>query len=136
MKRGWWGRLVAVAVISGGSATGLVAPGTVAQRPATRLAAQAVDSSDLRAMSGLAPDSALLFNGWGLTPAGRHVTTTDLPLKLVLSPDGKTLAAVHGGYNEEGLTLIDVERGSVSQFLPLKSAWNGVAFSADGHTIW
>src|SRR5207249_4876714 len=81
-------------------------------------------------------DSALLFNGWGLSPAGQHVRTTDLPLKMVLSPDGRTLAEVHGGFNQEGLTLIDVASRAVTQFSLLKSAWNGVAFSRDGGTIF
>ena len=36
----------------------------------------------------------LLFNGWKLTPAGRHVGVNALPLKMAISPDGKTLAAV------------------------------------------
>jgi YVTN family beta-propeller protein len=136
MANGVLRRLMAMAVVGGGAAMALVGPRLGAQRPATRLVSESVDSSDVRGMAGLRPDGALLFNGWGLSPAGRHVGTTDLPLKMTLSPDGRTLAAVHGGFNEEGLTLIDAAKGDVTQFLPLKSAWNGVAFSADGGTIW
>jgi hypothetical protein len=48
----------------------------------------------------------LLFNGWKLSPAGRHVGVNSMPLKMVLSPDGKTLAAVCSG-QWNGIALID-----------------------------
>src|SRR4051812_6848441 len=136
LRRGWWERLIAGTVVMGAVVTALSATRLGAQRPATRLAEQSVGSSDVRDTAGLSPGSALLFNGWGISPAGRHVSTTDLPLKMTLSPDGRFLAVVHGGFNEEGLTLVDTTGVVVSQFLPIKSAWNGVAFSADGATIW
>jgi hypothetical protein len=37
-----------------------------------------------------------------MTPAGEHVTISDMPLKLIVSPDGKFLLAVSGGYNNTG----------------------------------
>src|SRR5437016_242830 len=72
-----------------------------------------------------------LFNGWGLSPAGRQARVSDLPLKMVLSPDGRTLAFVCSGLNP-ALALIDVKGQAVTQILPLERSFNGVAFGADG----
>ena len=44
-----------------------------ARRGGARLASEAVGSAELRTLEGLHPSDTLLFNGWGVTPAGRHV---------------------------------------------------------------
>src|SRR5437763_2659761 len=82
------------------------------------------------------PGDNLLFNGWAVTPSGQPVKTSDLALKMVVAPDKKRLAAVSGGYNDQGLTLIDLAEKRVTQFLPMAEAWNGLAFSNDGHRIF
>jgi YVTN family beta-propeller protein len=91
-----------------------------------------VNSPEVRTRAGLRPDEHLLFNGWGVTPAGEQVSTTDLALKLVVAPDGKRLFAVHGGFNQHGVTVFDIATKKETQFLPLKKSWNGLAFSRDG----
>ena len=91
-----------------------------------------VNSPQLRARPGLQPNAQLLFNGWGVTPAGEHVPMSDLALKLVVAPDGKRLLAAHGGFNQHGLTLFDIASHKQTQFLPLSRSWNGLVFSADG----
>jgi YVTN family beta-propeller protein len=95
-----------------------------------------VNDPSLRAQQGLHPDGSLLFNGWGVTPAGEHTTISDMPLKLVMAPDKKTLLASSGGYNNTGLTLLDIQTRKVTQFLPLPEVWNGLAFSADGPRVF
>src|SRR3954454_3459189 len=82
------------------------------------------------------PGENLLFNGWGVTPAGEQVRVAQLPLKMLVTPDGKRLAAVSGGYGEHGLTLLDMTNKRVTQFLPVTEAWNGLAFSRDGRRIF
>jgi YVTN family beta-propeller protein len=77
----------------------------------------------------------LLFNGWGVTPAGEHVPISDLALKLVVSPDKKMLLAASAGFNDTGLSLLDIASRRVTQFLPLARIWNGLAFSLDGRRI-
>ena len=81
---------------------------------------------------GLSPNANLLFNGWGVTPAGEHVPISDVALKFVITPDKKMLLAASGGFNDTGLTLFDMAGRRVSQFLPLPQVWNGLAFSKDG----
>jgi len=91
-----------------------------------------VNSPEVRKKAGLNPGDNLLFNGWGLTPAGRHVAVSDLALKMVIAPDKRALVAVHGGFNQHGVTLADVAGRKEAQFLPLAKAWNGLTFSGDG----
>lgn len=93
---------------------------------------EAVDSPEVRARSGMVPNTNMLFNGWGMTPAGEHVPTSDMPLKLLVAPDRKRLVAVHGGFGRHGVTIIDIATRKETQFLPLKTCWNGLAFSPDG----
>ena len=77
----------------------------------------------VRGRPGLRPDAHLLFNGWGITPAGTPVPISDLALKLVIAPDKKTVVAVSGGFRNPGLTLLDISGTRVTQFLPLAKAW-------------
>jgi YVTN family beta-propeller protein len=86
--------------------------------------------------AGQVPNSNLLFNGWGVTPAGQSVTVSDMPLKLLVSPDGTRLLASHGGFNNTGLTLLDTATRRVTQFLPLAHCWSGLAFSKNGRQIY
>ena len=44
---------------------------------------ESVDNADLRQRQGLHPDKNLLFNGWGVTPAGKQVMVSDLALKMI-----------------------------------------------------
>jgi len=76
-----------------------------------------------------------LFNGWKLTPAGRHVAINAMPQKMAIAPDGKTLAAVCAG-RWDGLALIDLKTETTKQWVPLDRSFNGLAFSADGKKIY
>ena len=62
-------------------------------------------------------------------PAGNM--TSDLPLKMIVSPDGKLLLAACG-YNNTGLAVLDMAAKKILQFFPLPQVWNGLAFSGDG----
>ena len=101
-----------------------------------RKPADSVNDAALRESPGLRPNENLLFNGWGITPAGEHVPLSDMPLKLIVSPDGKFLLAVSGGYNDTGLTILSTADKKVVQFVPLKKSWNGLAFSKDGKRVF
>jgi YVTN family beta-propeller protein len=97
-----------------------------------------------------------LFNGWTVTPAGSVIPldhleaavqdpafhkpaggmASDLPLKMIVSPDGKVLLAACAGYNNTGLAVIELASKKVVQFFPLPEVWNGLAFSADGKRVF
>ncbi len=59
-----------------------------------------------------------------------------MPLSMVLSPDGEHAALLLGGYREQGLQIVDVSTGVVTQTLRQPSAFIGVAFSPDGRSIY
>jgi YVTN family beta-propeller protein len=111
-----------------------LAAGAPQQGPA-RNPGEDVNSARVREAQGLRPSENLLFNGWGLTPAGEQVPISDLALKLVVSPDKKMLLAACAGFNDTGLTLVDVTSRRVTQFLPLQKIWTGLVFSLDGRRI-
>ncbi len=100
-----------------------------------RQPADNVNDAAVRETPGLRPNENLLFNGWGITPAGEHVTVSDMPLKLIVSPDGKFLLAVSGGYNNTGLTILNTAEKRLVQFVHLKQSWNGLAFTKDGKRL-
>ena len=118
------------------SLTAMLPGGLAVNGQQVRQPDEEVDSSALRVRPGLRPNANLLFNGWGMTPAGEHVPTSDLALKLVVAPDKQKLVGVHGGFNRHGVTLMDIATRKETQFLPLVKSWNGLAFSADGRQFF
>lgn len=77
-----------------------------------------------------------LHSGWKISPAGKHETTGDMLLGCALSPDGRMLAVTNVGYAEHMLHIVDTSNGRIGQSLPLGRAWNGVAWSPDGTSIY
>jgi YVTN family beta-propeller protein len=78
-----------------------------------------------------------LPNGWRITPAGKTIATIeDLVLNTVVSPDGKIIVATHSGYLPHGIDVIDVKTRKLVQEIPLKTTWLGLAWSADGRTLY
>ncbi len=89
------------------------------------------------ARPGPIPGGFDLPNGWRITPAGKAVADlNDLVLKLSPSPDGRVIAAVNSGYLPHGLSLIDARSHKVVQSIRLKSTWLGLAWAADGKTLY
>src|SRR5258706_11872235 len=90
-------------------------------------------------LPGRKADHTLLPNGWRITPAGQHVVTGDLPLRMMLTPDRKHVLVATNGYNEQGLTLLDSATGAVQDRLPLWQSFQGldaVAASATTATVY
>ena len=106
-------------------------PGT-----SVRQAGEDVDSASVRSRPGLAPSAALLFNGWGVTPAGTHVPSGDMALRMVIAPDKKAVLAVSAGYNKQGVTVVTLDEPRTSEFFSLKESFNGLAFSPDGQHFY
>src|SRR5262249_41934506 len=77
----------------------------------------------------------MLFSGWKLTPAGRHVAINPMPLKLAISHDGQTLAAVCSG-RFTGVAVLDLKTEQARQWIPLDRTFNGLAFSNDGKHLY
>src|SRR5574340_1187935 len=78
----------------------------------------------------------LLPNGWRLAPAGRHFGIGDLPLGMLLSPDGRYLIVTNNGWSKPTLTIFDLDTEVVRQKQPLDHAWLGLAFHPDGRRLY
>jgi YVTN family beta-propeller protein len=85
---------------------------------------------------GSSPDGYLLPTGWRLTPLGQAVATEDMILKMLPTPDGLAAVATLGGYNANGLAVVDAEQGKLRQFVQLPSAWLGLAWDAAGSRLF
>jgi len=57
----------------------------------------------------LGKGETLLPNGWRIAPAGRHVMVGDLPLGMLVSPDGRWAIVTNNGYAKPTLTVVDLE---------------------------
>jgi YVTN family beta-propeller protein len=87
---------------------------------------------------GRQPDGSFLIpTGQRLTPAGKHIEVNDRPLGMVLSPDGSRLAVVTGSnFAPRALHIIDAASTRVLHSLPVGDSFVGVAFSADGRSLY
>ena len=74
-----------------------------------------------------ATDGTTLPNGWKVTPAGRHIRLPgDLPLRMVVTDDGKRLLVNTGGWHDHGVTAINLESEKVMQSVDLGKNWDGM----------
>ncbi len=87
---------------------------------------------------GPQPDGSFIVpTGQTITPAGAHIEVADRPLGMALSPDGNLLAVVTGSnFASRRIHLIDVRAGSIAQSIAIGDSFVGVAFSADGQTLY
>src|SRR5438105_5043480 len=65
----------------------------------------------------------LLPNGWTITPVGKHVPLTDLPLNIVPLPDGKHALVATSGFNNHQLSLIDLTTATVLDQQTVRQSW-------------
>ena len=78
-----------------------------------------------------------LPNGWRITPAGKAIATTgDLVLNMVVSPDDRIVVSSNAGYLPHGIDVFDIRTQKQIQHIELKTTWFGMAWSADGHSLF
>jgi DNA-binding beta-propeller fold protein YncE len=85
-----------------------------------------------------ADGSIRLPNTWSIRPAGTQIELGDFPVNLALHPDRKWLAALHAGYGEHEIQMIDLSgaRPRVRSRVTLPQTFYGLAFSPDGKTLY
>jgi len=90
------------------------------------------------AWPGRQPGGAtLLPNGWRIAPAGKNVMMGDLPLNMVLSPDGRFIVITNNGWTKPTLDVFDTKNEAiVGRRMPLDNAWLGLAWSSDGKRLY
>jgi DNA-binding beta-propeller fold protein YncE len=90
-----------------------------------------------REQVGLLPDGGfLLSSGWRVKPAGAQVPLDTLPMASVLSPDGRYLIVLNGGYRPPSIRVLDTKDGHEIGRTPVADGWLGLALSPNGRTLW
>jgi len=86
---------------------------------------------------GRRPDGSFLLNsGAILQPAGRQVPLSTFPMASALSPDGKYLVILQGGYLPPSITLRNPETLAELHQITLPDAWLGLAFAPAGNVFY
>jgi len=80
--------------------------------------------------------SVLLPTGWRVRPAGRQIPLDTFPMASVLSPDGKHLVVLHGGYNPPSVAVLDARTEKEISRAPAADGWLGLAISPNGRVVY
>lgn len=78
----------------------------------------------------------LLNSGWLLRPAGEQVPLSTMPMASALSPDGKFLAILQGGYLPPVVSIHDPATLRKISEVSLPDAWLGLAFAPQGGLLY
>jgi YVTN family beta-propeller protein len=81
-------------------------------------------------------DGFLLPNGWTISPAGRHVVLTDLPLNIVPIAGGRSALVATSGYNKHELCLVSLTDAAVIARATVRQSWFGLATDLEQKSIW
>ena len=79
---------------------------------------------------------ALLPTGVSLDPSGRAIDVGNMPLAMAVAPDGKHAVVLLSGYKTEGLQVVDLDSGTVTQTIAKPSTFIGLTFSPDGKSVY
>jgi len=104
----------------------------------TALCAATAHAQDAKPQfAGPTKDGFLLPNGWHLTPVGRHVVTTDLPLNVIPLKDGRHALVATSGWNAHELSVVDLQSDEpkVISKVTNRNSWFGLHLSADESTV-
>lgn len=97
----------------------------------------ATPGDDVRAKVGPLPQGSYLLNTGGrANPAGRDIPLGTLPMSQALSPDGRYLAVLNGGFQRPAISLIDLKDEHEVSRISLENGWRGLAFSASGDKLY
>src|SRR5438128_1702431 len=100
------------------------------------LTASPLPGGDPPARPGPTGKGFLLPNGWTITPAGKHVTLTDLPLNIIPLTDGKRALVATSGFNKHELSLVDLAEPKVIASELVRQSWFGLAMTPGENHIW
>ncbi len=104
--------------------------------PFLLLALAGCSSTESIRWPGKSPDGRVLLpNGWYLSPVGTHAEVGELPMRMVVSPDGQYVIVNNNGTREHALSVIETATWKRVQHLPVAKSWLGLAMSSDGTEV-
>ena len=77
-----------------------------------------------------------LSNGWSLTPAGKSISQSDLPLNIAVSSTKKYMAVTNNGHGVQTIQLIDVKNEKVISSVVIPVSWYGLKFTANEKNLY
>jgi YVTN family beta-propeller protein len=90
-----------------------------------------------REQVGPLPNGRFLLNsGWRLDPVGKQVALDTLPMSTALSPDGKYLLVLNGGYRPPSVSVIETASGRLVSSAPAPDGWLGLAFAPRSDKVY
>jgi YVTN family beta-propeller protein len=96
-------------------------------------------SSQIEGPRLVGPDSrggVRLVTSATLRPAGRQIPLDTFPMSSALSPDGRFLLVLNGGYNPPSISVIDTRSEKELGRVRLDDAWLGLAFAPNGRNVY
>jgi YVTN family beta-propeller protein len=79
----------------------------------------------------------LLPTGWKITPAGRQVQLPgDMVMKVIVSPDGKTVYANTAGWHDHSVNIVDAQTAKVWESVDVAKVWTGMALNPATGTLF
>ncbi|MSV28413.1 MAG: hypothetical protein EXQ52_06665 [Bryobacterales bacterium] len=84
----------------------------------------------------LSTGGTLLVSGWRVRPAGKQMPLDTMPMSSAVSPDGRFLLVLNGGYNPPSISVIDVKETRELGRVRLADAWLGLCFSPRGDKVY
>lgn len=86
---------------------------------------------------GPRPDgTVLLSTGWVLKPAGRQIELSTFPMASAVSPDGKFIVVLNGGYRKPSLISFHAESMQQIDTREVDDAWLGISFAPSGGVFY
>lgn len=78
----------------------------------------------------------LLNSGWTLRPAGKQIPLDTLPMSAALSPDGKYLLILNGGYKPPSISVLSTADEREVSRVPVEDGWLGLTFTPNGKLVY
>ena len=86
---------------------------------------------------GPQPDGTVrLPNQWFLRPVGKQILLGDVPVNIAVHPEGKFAAVLHSGHGMNEIIIVDLAANNVVSRAGVEESFYGLAFAADGKSIW
>jgi DNA-binding beta-propeller fold protein YncE len=83
-----------------------------------------------------ADGSTLLVSGWRIRPAGQQIPLDTFPMSTALTPDGRYLLVLHGGYRPPSVAVFDAASLQEVSRVPVADAWLGLAVAPNGKSVY
>jgi len=83
-----------------------------------------------------ADGTVLLPNGWKIAPVGEQVPLDTLPMSSAISPNGRFVLVLNGGYKPPSVSVIEAETKKELSRVKVEDGWLGLTFSPDGKFVY